>query len=538
MSSLRNVVQGWIRMPRFRLSLRARVVVLVLVAVAPALLVIARLARDTRDTAIAEARHDALALAHTISAQQDDVIVAARQLLTIVMQLPAVRDADSATCSATLADILAHTSGYTNFWVDAPDGTVLCASTKVPPGFSDAGQPWLAQTVRANAFTVSTYQTGRLSGRPLVIMAMPVRDADGAVTRVVATALDLTWLNATLALPNLARNTDVIIVDRTNVVLGAWPQGSLAVGQPLFSGALADALRRGGDGAVEALDARGEKRLYGYTAFGAGTGNMIAVGVPLADVLAEADQPLTRDLLALSGVILLALGAAWFGGELFVLRPIRHLLSVTRQLQEGNLAARTGYRGPGEFQRLGEAFDAMADALQQRDAELRQLALRDALTGLPNRLCFQDRLEQELRAARRGRTFGALLVIDLDGFKVINDTYGHAAGDAVLRELARRMSGTVRAVDTVARYGGDEFVALLPHVDENGARTVVRKLREAVTRAIPLAEGEVVLDVSIGLACYPRDGLDAQVLFHQADQDMYASKRDHKIAPLAEETLA
>jgi len=525
-------------LPRLRLSLRMRVVLLVLLAAAPALLVIARLARETRAEALAGARRDALARARSVSAQQGDFIIAAQQMLAVVARLPAVQSADPAECPATLAGLATQYPSYTNIWVDAPDGMVLCASVPVPPGFSDAGRAWLVRAARTGAFTVGNFEVGRLSGKPVIVLALPVHAADGTVARIVATALNLDWLSSALAPEPAAADTHIVIVDQQGVVLGAWPQGLLAIGQPLPPGALASALQRGGEGTVEAADERGQKRLYGYTAFGATTGDMIAVGVPLAGALARADRPLERALVALGVAILLAIGAAWFGGELFVLRPIRHLLTVTRQLQEGNLAARTGYRGAGEFQQLGEAFDAMADALQQRDAALRRMALYDALTGLPNRRCFQDRLDQELRAARRGQTSGALLVIDLDGFKGINDTYGHDAGDAVLRELARRMVAAVRAVDTVARFGGDEFVALLPHIDESGARVVARKLRAVLIREIELPTGMITLDASIGLACYPRDGLDAQALLHRADQDMYASKRDRKTVPFVEESLA
>lgn len=160
-----------------------------------------------------------------------------------------------------------------------------------------------------------------------------------------------------------------------------------------------------------------------------------------------------------------------------------------------------------------------------RSAE--SLALRDALTGLPNRVLLDDRVEQAFRVTRRSGEPFALVVIDLDGFKEVNDIRGHRAGDEVLRRLARRFESVVRATDTVARVGGDEFVVLsLGTRDEDEAAALVGRLRHALRRPFQVEGGTVEIDASIGWALFPDDGATPDELLGRADGQMYSSKRD------------
>ncbi len=166
------------------------------------------------------------------------------------------------------------------------------------------------------------------------------------------------------------------------------------------------------------------------------------------------------------------------------------------------------------------------EQLAQLHQELYAQARHDPLTGLPNRVLFQDRIMQALRLAERTGDPVGLLLIDLNGFKAVNDTLGHAAGDRLLQEVGRRMQQAVRASDTVARLGGDEFVLLLPCTDRSGAVHVAARVRAAVRAPIILNGQRVTVDGSIGIALYPTDGQDAPTLLRQADAAMYAAKRE------------
>lgn len=161
---------------------------------------------------------------------------------------------------------------------------------------------------------------------------------------------------------------------------------------------------------------------------------------------------------------------------------------------------------------------------------IRYQAYHDALTGLPNRTLLMDRIRLHLVSAKRHQTGLAILFIDLDGFKGINDTFGHEVGDTVLVETASRLQRSVRESDTVARLGGDEFVALLNDVDGKGdASTVAAKILDRLTHPYELPNSQSgQLSASIGIALYPSDGGDAEKLLNAADEAMYLAKRAGK----------
>jgi diguanylate cyclase (GGDEF)-like protein/PAS domain S-box-containing protein len=166
-------------------------------------------------------------------------------------------------------------------------------------------------------------------------------------------------------------------------------------------------------------------------------------------------------------------------------------------------------------------ISSVKEAMQQIDF----LAHHDALTRLPNRILFHDRLSHGLdRAQREGRPL-ALLYLDLDRFKDVNDTLGHLVGDELLQEVARRMTGAVRAGDTLARLGGDEFVLLLEDdASAQQAAVVARKMLELFATPIYIAEHRLVVTASIGISLYPGDGEDADTLLKHADRAMYEAK--------------
>jgi len=171
-----------------------------------------------------------------------------------------------------------------------------------------------------------------------------------------------------------------------------------------------------------------------------------------------------------------------------------------------------------------EAEAARAQAVDAADA-LQHQALHDALTGLPNRALLHDRLAHTLHLVERGASSLALLLLDLDRFKVINDTLGHQAGDALLRQVAARMRDAVRSSDTVARLGGDEFALLLPGADRDGAVQAAQTLRAALVAPVTVEGQTVHVGASIGIAVTPAHGQEVAVLLRHADVAMYVAKR-------------
>jgi diguanylate cyclase (GGDEF)-like protein len=175
---------------------------------------------------------------------------------------------------------------------------------------------------------------------------------------------------------------------------------------------------------------------------------------------------------------------------------------------------------------LEKVVTASTEGLEAANRQLRHMATHDALTALPNRLSFDDRLNQAIaHASAAGERF-ALAVLDLDRFKLINDSFGHRAGDELLREVARRLTGTLRSVDTVARLGGDEFVLIIREIGAvEEATLVAHKILEVLQLSFRIGEIDVHPSASIGIAFFPWHGTTLETLFAHADTAMYVAKQ-------------
>ncbi|PZL86822.1 hypothetical protein CKF42_10650 [Pantoea sp. ARC270] len=176
--------------------------------------------------------------------------------------------------------------------------------------------------------------------------------------------------------------------------------------------------------------------------------------------------------------------------------------------------------------RMQARTSILASSLAEANRELAQLALHDNLTRLPNRILLEDRLEQAINKANREQTQFALMFMDLDGFKAVNDAFGHHIGDSLLVGVTERMSQQMTGYYTLARLGGDEFVLLVEIDDPNDAAAVADKLVKAVDRPFDISRYELVVSLSLGIAVYPGDGVDERELMFNADAAMYHTKNN------------
>lgn len=184
-----------------------------------------------------------------------------------------------------------------------------------------------------------------------------------------------------------------------------------------------------------------------------------------------------------------------------------------------------------ETQQITHYVGIFTDISQQKASEqhYQKMAYHDPLTQLPNRLLFLDRLNQALLESARSNTNVALLFLDLDGFKQVNDNAGHDAGDALLQEVARRLSCSVRRDDTVARIGGDEFTIILKNVERKEVlERIGNTLIQAINEPVTLADSSFQVGASIGIACHPADATDCDTLTTEADEAMYEAKQSGK----------
>ena len=163
--------------------------------------------------------------------------------------------------------------------------------------------------------------------------------------------------------------------------------------------------------------------------------------------------------------------------------------------------------------------------LMHREAQARRLAYHDALTGLPNRTLLEDRFSQAISVAQRHSKMLAMLLIDLDGFKSVNDMLGHATGDKLLCAIAGRLLLSIRGADTACRHGGDEFAIMLPEVENSAmAAAVARKIRAHLSEPHFFDDHEIRITASVGIALYPVDGKNYDQLMRCADGEMYRAK--------------
>ncbi|GAB4345693.1 MAG: hypothetical protein Fur0042_10530 [Cyanophyceae cyanobacterium] len=199
-------------------------------------------------------------------------------------------------------------------------------------------------------------------------------------------------------------------------------------------------------------------------------------------------------------------------GNLFLVGVLRDVTDQ-RHMEEELKRTAAELRSHNEQLRISEDF-------------LRYQATHDLLTGLPNRQLLQERLTHALTWADDNQLYGAIMFLDLDGFKAVNDTYGHHAGDLLLKEVAQRLNADLRSSDTVARLGGDEFAILLPAIPRpEVADRVARKVVEAVSRPYQIEGQTMAVTTSIGIAFFPADGTDPKQLLERADMAMFQAKR-------------
>jgi diguanylate cyclase (GGDEF)-like protein/PAS domain S-box-containing protein len=206
-----------------------------------------------------------------------------------------------------------------------------------------------------------------------------------------------------------------------------------------------------------------------------------------------------------------------------------HDASVVVRDEDGNPSYAQGYMiDISERKRAEEDLHRSELRLREQMERAKHQALHDGLTGLPNRTLFQDRIEQALRTGERTRTGFAVMLIDLDRFKEVNDTLGHHCGDLLLQHVAERLRAGLRRSDTVARLGGDEFGVLAPGLtDPDQARMLADKLRQELQQPMEVAGLALEVEASVGIALYPEHGADAETLVRRADVSMYASKDTH-----------
>jgi diguanylate cyclase (GGDEF)-like protein len=347
---------------------------------------------------------------------------------------------------------------------------------------------WLRNHPKAGMY-ITPPVLGHNTKRWLIPVAIRINNPDGSFGGVVVAGLDLDYQNEFFENMNLGANAVVSVFLDDGTLMMRWPFQEKVLGVNVthtvsltVPGHEASLVMRSPIDHVERF--YGVRRLKHYPL-------LVAVGLSTHTVFA----PWYRDavLHAIAG-ILLVIAMSVFGARL-----LRQIAMRTR---------------------------AEEDLFRANEA-LQQIAMHDSLTGLPNRAQINREMSRILADAHRNSAQCAFLFIDLDRFKRLNDTQGHAAGDEALREIAHRLGRCIRGGDVVGRLGGDEFLALLPNCNAQRAAQVADRMLQAIDEPITLSancEAGITLSASIGIALYPRDGIVGDVLLRNADIAMYRAK--------------
>ena len=380
---------------------------------------------------------------------------------------------------------------------------------------------------------VGSPRIGLYTKQPTLPMGISLRDTDGKVEAVLIgiTALNTPGFLDRVAKGRIGETGSYLLVspgDKLFVAAGA-PDMVLKPTPAAGINLLHDRAMEGYRGSGVTINAFGVEELSSMVGVPS-TGWFVVARMPTREAFAAVrhaqDNVIWNSLLALVFVIFVC---SFFVRRM--LRPLHDAAALADRMTHGEIPlAPLPVVRDDEVGHLTAAFNQLLDKLATSQEQLNHMAHHDSLTGLPNRAMLADRLEQGARRAGRNKTRLALLYLDLDGFKAINDELGHDAGDAALIEIARRLSGIVRQTDTVARIGGDEFVILATDLSADGVAGIAalaQKCIDVLSASLDLNGASRTIGVSIGVALGAGE-IDPESLLAEADTAMYKAKGQGK----------
>jgi signal transduction histidine kinase len=356
-------------------SLRVRLLLLVFVAVIPAWGVIAYTASEQRRIAVVQIQRNVLQLAEFIAHEEEQILQGARQILIALAKFIQKEDNQPSECNAFCADLLKQFRRYANLGAVRPNGKVYCSAVPFnqPPDAAD--QLWFRRAVETGDFAVGDYHVGRITGKPVLVLSNPAINAAGNTVAVVFAALDLQWLNRhKFDIQDLLPDDFTITqIDENGVVLAHQPKPNKWLERTMPTDSFFQEILAQKKGVIKAPGAQGKPFIYAFAPVHSTLRNRqiyIILGLSERYIFADSNRILIRNLTLLGIVALVAMLAAWFGGDLFILRQVKTMVQASRRLAAGELNTRTGLPyGEDELSQLAKAFDEMVIALEQRQAE-------------------------------------------------------------------------------------------------------------------------------------------------------------------------
>jgi diguanylate cyclase (GGDEF)-like protein len=529
------------------LSIRARLVMLALLIVVPLMLDRVRLMEASRAERIDHAASEALDLAKRGADTQREIMTTVRGMLQVMARAYVTMLARGESCNTYLTDLAANMPWIKGMSIVGPDGRINCASLPSAIGLDMSHRRHYLDAIETREFVVSDYLMGRVTQTPALIAAYPAQAIDAAVNAVVVASVDLQWINAFIGSLERRPGSNVLLVGGTGTVFAGDASSAPWIGTNVNDTPLAKEIAARGEGTAWVAGFDGVRRVFGFRRVPASDAHFV-VGLNESEVLKRIDGEIMVAYLQLGFFGLLVLLVAWFGSERLIVNPIHSLAQTAIRFGRGDLDVRPAQQvWATEFEPLVVALNDMACKLSDREQELRaanrhleELASLDSLSGLANRRGFDTRLAADWRnASGRGRPL-ALLMIDVDHFKLFNDCYGHVEGDVCLQRVGKLLEAVKGPDDLPARYGGEEFALLMPGADLDQALAVAERLRRAVEElciahaACP--NGRVTISVGVA-AMMPGIETDPSNLIEAADAGLYSAKRRGRNCVVAHGTL-
>ncbi len=501
-----------------RYSLRSTLLWLVAVCIVPAACAIAYLLWQVYELERRQVLNTTSLLARKVAADLDRELSAIESGLHILAESRQLQTGDLAAFHAFAARAVTTQIVYNYVLLDRQGRQVL--NTVVPYGtpLPATGNPPALLKIFENGHTLLTdFFIGPVTRRPAVAMGVPVH-IDGDMRYVLAVGMSPDVLGQILSDTALSPGWLVAILDASGTIVGRTRAPEQYVGQKATP-QLLERLQKHREGSFTSINKEGNPV---YTGFNRTLKYdwVVAAGAPVEEVEAQVVGWFFRASIGI--------GLAMLLGVWMALRVVRKVVSTVEGLNDA--ARRIGGDEPVTLPRISlKEADAVGQAIVQASltaGQIRHMAHHDALTGLANRWLFDELLQSLLERAKRANTGLAVLALDLDGFKAVNDLYGHAGGDAVLVEVARRIEAVVRSMDTVSRRGGDEFTVLLTEAAPEGVAQIAERLLESLSR--PYEGVACPVSVSIGVAMFPADASNADDLLQRADEALYQAKQAGK----------
>jgi diguanylate cyclase (GGDEF)-like protein len=523
------------------LGIRARLTLLALILVAPLMLERARSLEDARTKEIALASAEFSNLAKHSADAQSEVISSVETMLKSAAYIRASAGGIGRSCDIMRASVPVNLPWIRSLAVVGKDGRVQCSTLNILVGLDFSDRAYFKNAQETRDFVFSDFLFAKSNNEPIVVAAYPVSAIDSGADAVIVATVNLGWMSKIMSNLGGRPGVSAVLVDTAGTVLAAPPDQASMIGHSLDTIPLLSAIAEKAVGSNQAegllsfVAADGSKRTIHFSRI-PGTGSRLIVSIDESKVSAAINREIRTAYLQLGFVCLFVLLGALVAAEKLIIGPIEVIAAMAKKFGQGDWSVRAApSRLPSEFVPLARAFNAMAAQLGQREREL--VATNDRLTviasinmlsGLANRRGFQSRLDFEWMKAQQYDSELSLLMIDVDHFKLFNDTYGHPEGDTCLSRLGETLAAiAAETMGFAGRYGGEEFCLLLPNTGATRAREIGEMVRVAVQGlAMPHCTSSYqTVTVSVGVAgTKPNDSQRPGDLIEAADAALYAAK--------------